>query len=165
MNLEIDRLRPIRMLVLDVDGVLTDARVWMDSDGQWRRFFSIRDGLGLKMLREAGYRLAIITSSDSDDIRARARNLKIDFLFEKDHDKMPAFQELQKKSGLAPGQMAYVGDDLPDIPLLKLAGFAATVPEAVDSVKESVHYVTGRPGGNGAVREVCDIILRYGALA
>ena len=165
MNLEIDRLRPIRMLVLDVDGVLTDARIWMDSGGEWRRFFSIRDGLGLKMLRERGYRLAIITASDSEDIRQRAKNLKIDFFYEKAHDKQPAFLELQKVSGLKPTEMAYVGDDVPDIPVLKQVGFAATVPEALDSVKESVHYVTARPGGNGAVREICDFIQRYGALA
>lgn len=165
MNLEIDRLRIIRMLVLDVDGVLTDGRIWMDQSGEWRRFFSIRDGMGLKILREKGYKLAVITSSASADIRQRAKNLAIDFFYENAHDKEPAFLELQKASGLAPAQMAYVGDDVQDIPLLKSVGFAATVPEAIDDVKDIVHYVTHRPGGNGAVREICDFIHRYGAFA
>ena len=96
MSLEIDRLRSIRLLALDVDGVLTDARVWMNSNGEWRRFFSIRDGLGMKRLRDKGYRLAIITASESADIRQRAKNLGVDFFYEGAHEKMPAFLELQK---------------------------------------------------------------------
>lgn len=165
MGLEIDRLRSVRMLVLDVDGVLTDGRIWMDSNGEWRRFFSIRDGMGIKLLRERGYRVAFITASKSADIRQRAKNLGIDFFYEDAHDKSPAFGELQKSSGLKASEMAYVGDDLPDVPILKSVAFAATVPAAVDEVKEAVHYVTHRPGGDGAVREICDFIHRYGALA
>lgn len=165
MNLEIDRLRLIRMLVLDVDGVLTDGRIWLDTSGEWRRFFSIRDGMGLKILRERGYKLAVITASTSQDIRQRVKNLAIDFFFENAHDKTPAFLELQKACGLKPSEMAYIGDDVPDIPILREVGFAATVPEAVEDVKSVVHYITHRPGGNGAVREICDFIHRYGALA
>lgn len=165
MGLEIDRLRPVQMLVLDVDGVLTDCRVWLDTAGEWRRFFSIRDGFGIKRLQERGYKVAIITTSKSEDIRQRAKNLAIDFFYEGAHDKVPAFEDLQRKSGLKPEQMAYMGDDLPDLPLLRSVSFAATVPEAMDDVKEHVHYVTRRPGGNGAVREVCEIIHTYGAFA
>lgn len=165
MGLEIDRLRSVRMLVLDVDGVLTDGRIWLDADNEWRRFFSIRDGMGIKLLREHGYRIAVITASRAEDIRQRVKNLKIDFFYENAHDKEPAFAELQSASGLKPSEMAYVGDDLPDLPLLKQVGFAATVPEAVQPVKEAVHYVTRAPGGSGGVREVCDLIQRYGALA
>lgn len=165
MGLQIDRLRSIKMLVLDVDGVLTDCRIWLDSNGEWRRFFSIRDGVGIKLLQERGYRIAIITGSKAEDIRTRAKNLGIDYFYEGALDKGPAFEKLKQDSGFTPAQMAYVGDDVFDLPLLRLVGFAATVPEAVDEVKESVHYVTRRPGGNGAVREVCDFISQYGAFA
>lgn len=165
MGLEIERLRSIRLLALDVDGILTDCRIWLDSGGEWRRFFSIRDGLGLKRLQERGYRVAVITASKSEDIRLRAKSLGIDFFYEGAHDKIPAFAELQKASGLEAHQIAYMGDDIPDLPVLKLAGFSATVPDAIDVVRDSVHYVTHRPGGNGAVREVCEFIYQYGALA
>lgn len=165
MGLEIDRLRSIEMLVLDVDGVLTDCRIWMDSSGEWRRFFSIRDGVGIKRLLEVGYRVAIITGSQSSDIRQRAKNLGISLFYEGALDKEPAFQALQKDSGISPDRMAYVGDDIFDIPLLKRVKFAATVPGAVDEVKDVAHYVTRREGGEGAVREICDYIHRYGAFA
>lgn len=165
MGLEIDRLRFVEMLVLDVDGVLTDCRIWMDSDGEWKRFFSIRDGVGIKRLMESGYSVAIITGSRSADIRQRAQNLGISYFYEGALDKEPAFVDLQEKSGVSPDRMAYVGDDIFDLPLLAKVRFAATVPEAVDEVKDAVHYVTRRRGGEGAVREVCDFIHRYGAFA
>ncbi len=150
------------MLVLDVDGVLTDCRVWMDSNGEWKRFYSIRDGVGLKLLQEAGYKLAIITGSKSTDIKARSEVLGIDYFYEGALNKIPAFEKLKKDSGISTAEMAYMGDDVFDIPLLQSVGFAATVPEAVDEVMDCVKYVTKRPGGNGAVREVCDYILKYG---
>lgn len=153
------------MLVLDVDGVMTDCRVWMDSSGEWRRFFCIRDGVGIKRLMEAGYKIAVITGSKAEDIRTRVKNLGIHYFFEGALDKNPSFERLQKDSGLSPSQMAYVGDDIFDIPLLQAVGFGATVPEAVDEVKEVAHYVTRRAGGSGAVREICDYIHQYGALA
>ncbi len=150
------------MLVLDVDGVLTDCRIWMDSNGEWKRFYSIRDGVGIKLLQEAGYKTAIITGTASTDIQERAKVLKIDFFYDGALNKSPAFEKLQKESGLLATEMAYVGDDVYDLPLLGAVGFSATVPEAVDEVIDSAHYVTKRPGGNGAVREVCDFILKYG---
>jgi len=150
------------MLVLDVDGVLTDCRIWMDSNGEWKRFYSIRDGVGIKAISKAGYKLAIITASVSNDIRARAKVLGIDYFYEGASDKVPVFEKLLSESGIKAEEIAYVGDDLADIPLIKKAGFGATVPEAVDEVLDVVKYVTKRPGGNGAVREVCDFILKYG---
>ncbi len=153
------------MLVLDVDGVLTDCRVWMDSNGEWKRFFSIRDGVGIKLLHEAGYKLAIITGTKSADIKARAQVLAFDYFYEGAMDKKPSFEKLQKESGFAADEMAYVGDDIFDIPLLQSVGFGATVPEAVDEVIASAQYVTKRAGGNGAVREICDFILKYGFYA
>jgi 3-deoxy-D-manno-octulosonate 8-phosphate phosphatase (KDO 8-P phosphatase) len=165
MDLKVDRLKPIQMLVLDVDGVLTDCRVWLDASGEWRRYFSLRDGLGMKSLQAKGYKIAIITASDAEDIRERAKKLAVDYFYEGSLDKFPAFLDLQKKTGLAPEQIAYMGDDLPDLPILKVVGFAATVPEAMSEVKKCSHYITQRPGGNGAVREVCDFIYQHGAFA
>ena len=150
------------MLVLDVDGVLTDCRLWMDSNGEWKRFFSVRDGVGIKEISAAGYKLAIITGSVATDIRARAKMLGFDFFYEGAMDKSPSFEKLILESGLKKEEMAYVGDDIFDIPLLKNVGFGATVPEAVDEVIEVASYVTKRTGGNGAVREICDYLLKYG---
>jgi 3-deoxy-D-manno-octulosonate 8-phosphate phosphatase (KDO 8-P phosphatase) len=165
MAFELTSLRNIKMLVLDVDGVLTDCRLWMDSDGEWKRFFSIRDGVGIKRLIESGYKLAVITGSKTEDIRQRVKNLGIQYFYEGAADKIPSFIELQKKSGFKPEEMACVGDDIFDIPLIQTVAFGATVPEAVEEVIEEADYVTKRPGGNGAVREVCDLIYKHGAFS
>ncbi|MEZ0392954.1 MAG: KdsC family phosphatase [Pseudobdellovibrionaceae bacterium] len=153
------------MIILDVDGVLTDCRVFLDSDGQWKRFFSIRDGYGIARLIEAGYQTAVITGSKAKDIETRVRSLGIHFFFEGSIDKMPAFEKIQKDTGFSPDEICYMGDDLFDIPLLEQVGFAATVPDAMEEVLDIVDYVTRRPGGNGAVREVCDLIFKYGAFS
>ena len=150
----------IKLLILDVDGVLTDCRIWYDGPGKWKRFYSIRDGVGIKELMKTGVRTAVITGSESEDIRERVKSLQIEFLYEGALDKMPSFEDLLEQTDLKPEEVAYVGDDIYDIPLLERVGFAATVPEAVDEVKKIAHYVTVRPGGNGAVREVCDLIRR-----
>lgn len=163
VELKISKLKKIKMLVLDVDGVLTDCRLWMDSDGEWKRVYSVRDGVGIKRLIEAGYKLAVITGSKAVDVRARVKMLGIHYLYEGALDKIPSFHELQKESGIKPDEMAYVGDDIFDIPLITEVAFGVTVPEAVDEVIEAADYVTRRPGGNGAVREVCDYIYKYGA--
>lgn len=165
MALELTNLRNIKMLVLDVDGVLTDCRLWMDSNGEWKRFFSIRDGVGIKRLIESGYKLAVITGSKAEDIRQRVKNLGIQYFFEGAADKVPSFLELQKQSGMKPEEMACVGDDIFDIPLIQAVAFGVTVPEAVEEVIEEADYVTKRPGGNGAVREVCDLIYKHGAFS
>jgi len=165
MGSHFEKIKNVKMLVLDVDGVLTDCRIWLDSNGEWKRFFSIRDGVGIKRLVESGYKIAIITGSKSEDIRARVKNLGMHYLYEGHSDKMPAFLELQKESGLSPAEMAYIGDDYFDIPLLQAVAFGATVPEAVEEVMEVARYITKRPGGNGAVREVCDLIYKHGAFS
>jgi 3-deoxy-D-manno-octulosonate 8-phosphate phosphatase (KDO 8-P phosphatase) len=163
--LEISKLKQIKMLVLDVDGVLTDCRLWMDSDGEWKRVYSVRDGVGIKRLIEAGYKLAVITGAKAVDVRARVKMLGIHYLYEGALDKVPSFAELQQVSGFKPSEMAYVGDDIFDIPMIEEVAFGVTVPEAVDEVIEVADYVTRRPGGNGAVREVCDYIYKYGAFS
>lgn len=161
--LEVSKLKNIKMLVLDVDGILTDCRVWLDSNGEWRRFFSLRDGAGIVRLIEKGYKIAVITASKSKDIQMRVKHLGIHYFYEGSMDKVPAFEKLQKESGVSPAEMAYMGDDFFDIPILKRVAFAATVPQAVEEVKPHVHYITERAGGDGAVREVCDYLYKYGA--
>jgi 3-deoxy-D-manno-octulosonate 8-phosphate phosphatase (KDO 8-P phosphatase) len=165
MGLDVQKLKSIKMLVLDVDGVLTDCRLWMDSNGEWKRIYSVRDGVGIKALAEAGYKLAIITGAKASDVRARAQMLGFDYFYEGASDKRPSFEKLQQDSGIQPHEMAYVGDDIFDIPLIQAVGFGATVPEAVDEVIEAAAYVTKRPGGNGAVREISQFILKYGFYA
>lgn len=162
LGLDVQKLGSIKMLVLDVDGVLTDCRLWMDSNGEWKRIYSVRDGVGIKALIEAGYKLAIITGAEASDVRARAKMLGFHYFYEGAVDKVPSFEKLLKESGLRADETAYIGDDLFDIPLIKAVAFGATVPEAVDQVIEVAHYVTKRPGGNGAVREICNFILQYG---
>jgi 3-deoxy-D-manno-octulosonate 8-phosphate phosphatase (KDO 8-P phosphatase) len=159
---DVKALKEIKLLIMDVDGVLTDTRIFLDSNGEWKRFYSIRDGVGIKEVQKRGLKTAIITGSKALDIRERAKMLAVDYFYEGFLDKGPAFEKLISDSGLSPQQMLYIGDDIYDIPLLKAVGFSATVPEAVDEVKEVAHYITSRPGGMGAVREVCDLLLKHG---
>lgn len=163
MPADLNKLRKIKMLVLDVDGVLTDCRIFLDPSGEWRRFFSVRDGVGVKRLVESGYTLAIITGSKSADIRDRVKTLGIHHLYEGALNKIPAFSDLMAKTGLKLEEVAYMGDDHFDSPILMQVGFAATVSDAMEEVMSHVHYVAQRPAGNGAVREVCDLIYRHGA--
>jgi 3-deoxy-D-manno-octulosonate 8-phosphate phosphatase (KDO 8-P phosphatase) len=154
------KLSRIKALVLDCDGILTDTRIsYMGSD-QWSRSFSIRDGFGILKLREAGILVSVITTSKSEDIRARMKVLKIEKWYEGVADKVPAWEEFLQQHGLQPEEVAYMGDDDPDLPLLRRAGFSATVSDAMESVLSEVDYVARRPAGCGAVREVCELILK-----
>jgi 3-deoxy-D-manno-octulosonate 8-phosphate phosphatase (KDO 8-P phosphatase) len=155
-------LKEIKLLIMDVDGVLTDTRIFLDNSGEWKRFFSIRDGVGIKEIQEHGYKTAIITGSKALDIRERAKMLGITYFYEGFLEKQPALEKLVEESGVSPQQMIYIGDDIYDIPLLKTVACAVTVPEAVDAVKEVAHYITNRSGGLGAVREICDLLLKHG---
>jgi 3-deoxy-D-manno-octulosonate 8-phosphate phosphatase (KDO 8-P phosphatase) len=155
------RLKKIKMLLTDVDGVLTDTRIFFDG-GEWKRFFSIRDGLGLIRLQEKQYQTGFITTSKAEDIKVRAKNLGILWFYEGVKEKEVAFEEILSKSGLSADEIAYIGDDYPDLGVLKRVGFSCTVPESFDDIKKQVDYVTKRPGGVGAVREVCELILKHG---
>ena len=150
------------MLVMDVDGVLTDSRIILDSGSGWRRFFSVRDGIGIHRLRNQGYKTAVITGSHSEDVRLRVQALKIDYFYENKLDKKPAYENLKKVSGFRDQEISYIGDDILDLPLLEKVGFSATVPEAVEEVVNECDYITKRKGGYGAVRDLCQLILRYG---
>ncbi len=162
MSIDNEKIKNIKMLVMDVDGIMTDSRIILDSSLGWKRFFSVRDGIGIVELRHQGYKTAVITGANSEDVRKRMQHLKIDYFFENKRDKGPAFEELKKVSGFANEEIAYIGDDIFDIPLLKLAGFSATVPEAVEEVINECDYITNRGGGYGAVRDLCQIILKHG---
>ncbi len=163
LNQIIKKIRPIKCIAFDVDGIFTDCKIFMDSSGQWRRTFSIRDGYGIKRLIEANYKIAVITASKSMDIAERVKVLGIQHFYEGSLDKVPAFESIIKKENILESEMAYMGDDLFDLPLLKRAGFSATVEDAMDDVVSQVDYIAKRPAGNGAVREVCDLIYKWGA--
>jgi len=154
-----ERARIVRLLVLDVDGVLTDGTLYYSADGEELKAFNIQDGLGIKMLQAAGLETAIISGRGSAALERRAQNLAIGHLYQGVEHKLAAFQELLRKLGLSPAQAACMGDDLPDLALLARCGLGVTVPEAPDIVRARAHYVTRRPGGRGAVREACELIL------
>jgi 3-deoxy-D-manno-octulosonate 8-phosphate phosphatase (KDO 8-P phosphatase) len=152
------RLKKIKLLALDVDGVMTDGRLfWLENHG-WTRYFHIKDGYGLKLLMKAGIDVAVISGGDSKDVRVRTEFLKIKHVFLGDENKIIAFDKIMASTGLKADEIAFMGDDLFDLPVLTRVGFSATVPHAVDSVKAKVNYITESAGGWGAVREIADAI-------
>lgn len=157
-----DRLRKIRLLLLDVDGVMTDGRIIYGTGGFEAKAFDVKDGHGLKLVQRAGIEVGIITGRSSEVVMRRAEELNVVHLYQGAKDKLVPYGEILSRTGLRDEQVAYVGDDLVDLPILNRVGFSATVADAVDELKNQVDYVTRRPGGRGAVREVCDLILRSG---
>lgn len=155
-----ERLKKIRMLILDVDGVMTDGKIWWIEGTGWTRAFSVKDGYGLKMLMKAGFEVGMISGGDSKVVRERAQFLGIKHVYLGDENKLTALEKIIKATGYTTEQLAFMGDELFDIPVLEQVGFAATVPHAVPEVKESSHYVTVEQGGSGAIREVADMIRK-----
>jgi len=158
-RLLVERAARIRMLVLDVDGVLTDGRLYFDNQGNEMKSFSTRDGLGLRALQSQGLVLAFITGRKSEIVAQRAAQLGVTHVYQGRDDKLNAFNELLSDTGMDEQNTCYAGDDWIDIPVLDRVGLAVTVADADDVVKNRVHWVTRRSGGNGAVREICDLIL------
>lgn len=154
-----ERASRISMLVLDVDGVLTDGSLYFDNQGNEMKAFSTRDGLGMRALQHCGILLALITGRQSEIVARRAANLGVDHVFQGRNDKLNAFNELLARTGLDERQICYAGDDWVDIPVLDRVGLAVTVADADEVVKSRVHWITSRGGGRGAVREICDLIL------
>ncbi|HOG07898.1 MAG: HAD-IIIA family hydrolase [Syntrophales bacterium] len=150
----------IRLLILDVDGVLTDGRIIMDDEGRESKHFDVKDGHGLKMLMRGGVDVVIITGRLSRVVEHRARDLGIQEVHQQSFDKLAVFEELLPRRGVSAAEVAYVGDDIVDIPLLKRVGLAVGVADAAEEVLRTVDYVTLKPGGRGAVREVCELILQ-----
>jgi 3-deoxy-D-manno-octulosonate 8-phosphate phosphatase (KDO 8-P phosphatase) len=161
-----ERARHIRVAAFDVDGVLTDGGLYYTDSGEELKRFNVRDGHGLKMLRDSGVTPAIITSRSSRCVEERARNLGIELLFQGVADKLAAFRELLGRCGVEPAACAYAGDDLVDLPVMQRCGLAATVPGAPAPVRRQAHFITRARGGEGAAREVCELILyAQGSLA
>jgi len=154
------KLDSIKMLVLDVDGVLTDGTIVVDARGRESKFFNCLDGHGIKMWKRAGLKVAFLSGRASAATKQQAKELNIDFCLEGCRDKLAGLRELVQLSGLSMSEIAYVGDDLPDLPVIRCAGFSAAVANAVDEVKKASDYVTVRMGGQGAVREVIEYILK-----
>jgi 3-deoxy-D-manno-octulosonate 8-phosphate phosphatase (KDO 8-P phosphatase) len=153
-------LADIKLLAMDVDGVLTDGSIIVNSDGSETKSFSALDGHGIRMWRRAGLQIALVSGRLSAPTARRAEQLEIEHLFEDCHYKLPVFKQLLEQLGLSPENAAYIGDDLPDLPVMRCVGFAVAVANAVDEVKQYADYVTTRPGGGGAVREVIELILK-----
>lgn len=150
----------IKMLVTDVDGVLTDGTVLINSDGSEGKRFSLLDGHGIKMWQRAGFETAIISGRASGATTVRAEQLKIQHVKQGATRKLPAFEAILEETGLSCEEVVYIGDDLLDLPLVRRAGFGVAVANAVDELKEHADYITTRQGGTGAVREVIEIILK-----
>jgi 3-deoxy-D-manno-octulosonate 8-phosphate phosphatase (KDO 8-P phosphatase) len=155
-----EKLRRLKLLLLDVDGVMTDGRIIYNADGVETKAFDVKDGHGLKLLQRAGFQVGIITGRQSEVTRVRAHELGIELVIQGAKEKLPRYLELVQRLGLSDEEVAYVGDDLIDLPVLRRVGFSATVADAVEEIKPYVQYITTRPGGRGAVRELCDFILR-----
>ena len=152
-------LRSITFLLLDVDGVLTDGRIIYTDDGREGKAFHVRDGFGIVAFRKLGHRVGIITGRSSPVVTRRAEELGIDLVMQGVEDKFEVYSEIKKKYGLSDREVAYVGDDVPDLGVLGCAGFSAAPSDAHDRVKRAAMYVCKHKGGKGAVREVVDIIM------
>ena len=155
----LDRAAKIRLVVFDVDGTLTDGRLWYAEDGRETKVFHVHDGLGLKLLMGHGVQVAIISARISHPVALRAEELDIAHVYQGQGDKRASLQQLLEALNLTPDQAAFVGDDLPDLPAMRIAGLAVAVANAHPWVAEQSHWRTSLGGGQGAAREVCDLIL------
>jgi 3-deoxy-D-manno-octulosonate 8-phosphate phosphatase (KDO 8-P phosphatase) len=156
----IERAQAIRLLILDVDGVLTDGSLYFGPQGEALKVFHVRDGHGLKMLQKAGIEAAFLSGRRSDAAYHRARELGVSRFHEGLRDKVAVMEEIMASMDIEAGAVAAVGDDLVDLPHMRRVGLAVAVADAVPEVKAAAHWVTSLPGGKGAVREVCDLLLK-----
>jgi 3-deoxy-D-manno-octulosonate 8-phosphate phosphatase (KDO 8-P phosphatase) len=156
----LSRIRGIKLLILDVDGVMTDGRIIIDDSGLESKHFDVRDGHGLKILMRCGIDVVLLTGRKSRVVDHRAADLGIAEVHQGIWNKREVFDEILKKRKLTPEEIAYVGDDVVDIPILKRVGLGVAVADACSEATGVADYVTERPGGRGAVREVCELILR-----
>jgi len=155
-----DKLKNIRLLLLDVDGVLTDGSIIYDGNGLETKCFNVRDGHGIKMLQRHGIEVGIITGRTSIVVDIRAKELGIDLVYQGALKKLESYNDVKEKTGLDDSQIAYMGDDVIDVPVLRRVGFAAVPVDGLPEVRAVAHYVSSCRGGRGAVREVCEMILK-----
>ncbi len=159
MNLE-ERCQAIELILTDVDGVLTDGRIVLDNQGIEAKVFFIRDGLGIRLWQRAGYRFGLISQRSSHSVKMRAADLGIELIRQGIPEKLAAVKQILAELGLKWRQVCYLGDDLPDLPVVRAAGLGVAVDDACVELRQAAHYVTTAPGGGGAVREVVELILR-----
>ncbi|MDE1715159.1 KdsC family phosphatase [Chromobacterium amazonense] len=160
MRMIAEQARKVKLLIMDVDGVMTDGRIYYNAQGEESKSFYVQDGLGLRLLSRTGVQLAIISGRADRCVEHRARALKIDHYYGGVHDKKVALADLLQKTGFKADECAFIGDDLIDLPILTRVGLAVAVPEAPPQVRQHCHYVTGNPGGHGAVRELVELIMQ-----
>lgn len=154
------KMKGIKALVLDVDGVLTDGRIIFDDDGRELKFFHVRDGHGLKMLMRAGIEVIFLTGRTSRVVEHRAKDLGIESVYQGAKDKIAVLREILEDRGLTTEQAACMGDDITDVPLFRVAGFSAAVADACEEARKAADFITRARGGKGAVREICELILK-----
>jgi YrbI family 3-deoxy-D-manno-octulosonate 8-phosphate phosphatase len=155
-----DRVQAVRLVLSDVDGVLTDGGVVYDNQGIETKRFHIHDGLGIRLWQRAGLRFGVVTSRNSHIVMVRCAELGIELVRQGVDKKLPAVRQLVAELGFTPEQVCYIGDDLPDLPVIRWAGLGVAVANATPEVRQSAHHVTRLPGGEGAVREALELILR-----
>ena len=155
----LEKARAIKLLICDVDGVMTDGGLFFGDNGLEYKAFHSRDGLGIKMLQRSGIPLAVITARTSDVVKHRMKNLNIDLVFQGQLNKVKAFEQLCHSQQLAPEQIAYVGDDLVDAPVMKQVGLSIAVADAHERIKQLADWTTQHGGGHGAVRDVCELLM------
>jgi 3-deoxy-D-manno-octulosonate 8-phosphate phosphatase (KDO 8-P phosphatase) len=154
------RARRIKILLMDCDGVLTDGRLWLSPDGDEQKAFDVRDGQGISLCHRAGLKTGIISGRQSSAVDRRASDLKMSFVRQDAQDKIKALDEILKEADLSEDECAYIGDDLGDISVMQRVELAVAVADAVAETLHAAHYITRQPGGRGAVREVCELILK-----
>jgi 3-deoxy-D-manno-octulosonate 8-phosphate phosphatase (KDO 8-P phosphatase) len=155
-----DQCRRVELILSDVDGVLTDGGISYDNQGVELKSFHIRDGMGIRLWQEAGFRFGVLTARSSHIVKLRASELGIAIVRQGFDDKLPVAREIIRDAGLTPEQVCYIGDDLTDLPVIRSVGFGAAVADAADEVRAAAAYVTRLTGGRGAVREVIETILK-----
>jgi len=154
-----EQLKKIKLLIMDCDGVLTDGRLYFGPTGEELKVFHARDGQGIVDWHAAGFRSGIISGRNSPIVEMRARQLGIEFIYQGRKEKISAFHEMIAAAGVSADEVAFIGDDTPDAEVFPLVGLAVAVGDAHDAVKEAAHHVTNKHGGQGAVRELIDILL------
>lgn len=154
-----EKARQIKLVIFDVDGVLTDGSLYLGDDGQEYKAFNSRDGHGIKMLQSTGVDIGIITGRTSEVVRIRMDSLGIEHVYQGKRDKLPSYFELRNKLQLSDQQIAYVGDDVVDLPIMRQVGFAIAVNDAHPFVAQHAHWLTPHPGGRGAGRDVCELLM------
>lgn len=154
-----EKAAKIRLVIFDVDGVLTDGSLFLGDDGQEYKAFHSKDGHGMVMLQQAGVQIAIITGRSSEVVRIRMASLGIEHVYQGHRDKLPAYEQLKRAAGLSDDVIAYVGDDVVDLPVMRRVGLAIAVQDAHYLAKQHAHWITPSGGGRGAAREVCELLM------